>query len=215
MSLLSTLSLTDPSTLCLVVLMAAIAFLLMRANRRLARGRGKSGSQHFGIRSGEECSRQATNAPDELSRWNVEMHETARAIAAQLDTKMSALRALVAEADRAAARLEAAQARAGKPRGHQAPRPNRCAQARKRSPSPVKPQLRCQQGRTTGRIRDAVFRVQGRRNGTMPRRLRPRARQHDEIYTLADYGFDSAEIARRLGAPIGEVKLILNLRARD
>ena len=40
------------------------------------------------------------------------MHETARELSAQLDSKMSALQALIAEADRAAARLEAAKGNA-------------------------------------------------------------------------------------------------------
>ena len=40
------------------------------------------------------------------------MHETARELSAQLDSKLSALQALIAEADRAAARLDAAVARA-------------------------------------------------------------------------------------------------------
>jgi hypothetical protein len=29
---------------------------------------------------------------------------------------------------------------------------------------------------------------------------------------LANYGYDAAEIARRLGAPVGEVELILRLQ---
>ncbi len=34
----------------------------------------------------------------------------------------------------------------------------------------------------------------------------------DDIYHLADYGFAPAEIARRVGSPIGEVELVLSLR---
>jgi hypothetical protein len=37
-------------------------------------------------------------------------------------------------------------------------------------------------------------------------------RRYEEIYTLADYGYDAAEIAQRIGTPIGEVQLILGLR---
>lgn len=38
--------------------------------------------------------------------------------------------------------------------------------------------------------------------------------RHQEVYTLADEGHDTAEIARRLGRPQGEVELILALRMR-
>jgi hypothetical protein len=39
-------------------------------------------------------------------------------------------------------------------------------------------------------------------------------RRHEEIYELADAGCDPAEIARRTGALVGEVELILGLRRR-
>jgi hypothetical protein len=35
----------------------------------------------------------------------------------------------------------------------------------------------------------------------------------DQICTLADYGFDVSEIARRTGRPRGEVELVLSLRS--
>jgi hypothetical protein len=38
--------------------------------------------------------------------------------------------------------------------------------------------------------------------------------RYDEIYVLADYGHNAAEIAQRLGSPIGEVELILSLRSK-
>src|SRR5207253_57547 len=38
------------------------------------------------------------------------------------------------------------------------------------------------------------------------------ARQQAEIYTLADAGLTSADIAGRIGSPVGEVELILGLR---
>ena len=42
----------------------------------------------------------------------------------------------------------------------------------------------------------------------------PRDRRQEEIYTLADYGYEPAEIARRVNRPVGEVELILSLRDR-
>jgi hypothetical protein len=38
--------------------------------------------------------------------------------------------------------------------------------------------------------------------------------RYDEIYLLFDYGHPAAEIAQRVGLPIGEVELILSLRTR-
>jgi hypothetical protein len=42
----------------------------------------------------------------------------------------------------------------------------------------------------------------------------PAERRYEEIYMLADYGFAPTEIARRVGSPVGEVELILGLRAK-
>ena len=39
-------------------------------------------------------------------------------------------------------------------------------------------------------------------------------RRYEEIYLLADYGFDPAEIGHRVGMPVGEIQLILSLRAK-
>lgn len=46
------------------------------------------------------------DAPREISRWHVEMHEVARDIQAEIDTKVRLLQATLREANRAADRLE-------------------------------------------------------------------------------------------------------------
>lgn len=46
------------------------------------------------------------DAPAEVLRWQVEMHETARDLKAELDTKMRALQVLIRDADEKIARLE-------------------------------------------------------------------------------------------------------------
>jgi hypothetical protein len=48
------------------------------------------------------------DSPDELVRWEVEMHEIARELSARLDTKIGVLAQLIRDADRASDRLEAA-----------------------------------------------------------------------------------------------------------
>ena len=66
----------------------------------------------------------------------------------------------------------------------------------------------------------------GRKKGTGPicakpgtdRRRAPSeawsGQRRQEIYTLADSGLEAAEIARRVGSPVGEVELILGLRQK-
>ena len=109
-SVIKVMNLTDPRTLCLILLAVTCVFLLVRTRSQLARQR-----QQWATESTEtgdyEGARTAASSlldrlPDDLARWDVEMHETARQLSAQLDAKLSLLQSLIAEADRAAARLE-------------------------------------------------------------------------------------------------------------
>lgn len=52
------------------------------------------------------------DAPRDVLRWQVEMHETARDLKAEIDSKLSVLQTLVSLADEQTTRLEAAIARA-------------------------------------------------------------------------------------------------------
>jgi hypothetical protein len=183
---LAQISLTDPGTLCLVVMAASAGFLLLRAHRHLSRPRREAGAP-AAAQDWQADRHSAGDAPDDLARWEVEMHERARELSAQLDSKMSALAALVAEADRAAARLEAALARP--------------AEAARKSGTQAEALCSPPQGLAASEPADRPP-------------SSPRGHRHDEIYLLADYGFDSAEIARRVDSPIGEVELILSLRDR-
>jgi hypothetical protein len=139
-----------------------------------------------------------------MVNWEVEMHETARKLSAQLDSKMGALEQLTREADRAAARLEAAltagrhrmepSIAATAPADASPPAPNRPAEA--------PPASQAEGLRSAGPI-------------DSPTASRPPAeRRYEEIYTLADYGLGPSEIAHRVGSPVGEVELILSLRGK-
>ena len=127
------------------------------------------------------------------------MHETARRLSAQLDAKLSLLQSLDGEADRAAVRLENALNRAhpSLPPGSQAEslRPG-AGHARDIRSEPETPAT--ESNPSTSDDESAPTSV--------------RARRREEIYRLADYGFATDEIARRLGSPVGEVELILSLR---
>lgn len=123
------------------------------------------------------------------------MHETARALSAQLDSKMGALEALISEADRAACRLEAAGAES--PDALRQPPP----------PEPL-PTTQAEALRPSGPSEHPP----GEADEASQRRSV--GRRQEEVYTLADYGLDAAEIARRVGSPVGEVELILGLREK-
>ena len=95
--------------------MALIAGLLMlRSSRDDARQKRDPVFPRQLPRGGGIAVR-AAKSPATVDRWEVQMHDTARDLSGQLDSKLSMLQALVAEADRAAARLDAALARAAEP----------------------------------------------------------------------------------------------------
>ena len=172
--------LNEPSTWLLLGVAVVAGILLLRTNRYYARQRQQQPSAPGPTTAAPQSARCHVETPAGMARWEVAMHDTARELSAQLDSKLSALQALVAEADRAAARLEAALASAAAPA---------------RPPSHQAESLQ----HAGGSDRD-------------PATAAPRTRRQEEVYTLADYGYDAAEISRRLGTPIGEVELILGLR---
>lgn len=165
----------------MAVLLAVSGLLLLRTQRYFAR-QARSGPP-----SGDSEPRRPTRPvregplADAAGNWEVQMHELARDLSGRLDSKMGALEHLIRDADRAAARLEAAL-RAGSP----------ASGASRGEPSSSQ--------------------AEGLRPGrpTMTEAAPPG--RYDEIYLLADYGHPAAEIAQRLGLPIGEVELILSLR---
>jgi hypothetical protein len=195
------LRLTDPSTLFLLLLIVATGFLLMRASRHFARQQREAGPLEPGRPRREDSGQPTLDKPELLNRWTVEMHETARALSAQLDSKIRVLAALVAEADRAASRLETAMAQAGQ------------------TARPADTQAQCRQG-AAGNAREEERRgkqvsevnTTATQASDEPLISTPRTLHRDEVYTLADYGLAPAEIAQRVGCPVGEVELFLSLR---
>jgi hypothetical protein len=155
--------------------------------------------------------------PAEAAKWEVQMHEIARELSARLDSKMGALEHLIHEADRAAARLDravAAAQRAGvvPAAAVKAPAAQPLA-AMPNEPWSAPPASQAD-GLKTPRetAASSVASAAGPRNAA-PRGPTPEQR-YEEIYTLANYGHDAAEIAQRVGSPIGEVELILSLRRK-
>lgn len=125
------------------------------------------------------------DAPHELRRWEVEMHDLARDLNAQLDTKIGMLEELIRQAAVQAERLESAIDKAS---GLARPPSEKLAAA-----PPVTTKAE-------------------RIDAPEPRPGASAARRQSEIYALADQGLATAAIATRTGCPIGEVELILGLR---
>lgn len=201
-----------------VVAMLLLLFTFWRINRRAAgrseppasppglADRGCSGLQEpeAGWFTGRALS---ADAPASLLAWEVHMHETAREVSAQIDTKLRLLQQLVAEADRAATRLERAlaavqTATAEPPRSGCAepanPSPSEGATAR---PSPIQSEA------TSNPL------PLGNPDQTTapPSPVRPEALDL-EVGLLADYGFPLQEIASRCGITVSEVETILQRR---
>ena len=178
--------------------------LLMRSNRYFNR-RSQSQEASFHIDSPvTEQKGHHLEAPAPMIQWEVQMHETARELSGQLDTKLGLLQQLIREADRVAARLEAALAAA---RTQAAQRmPSQDAGANDTAQHSGQPWGRSRPVPTAGegsarrrRSRQAKSRDPPVHGLTQPpRRLGECSRQHrfQEIYTLADYGLDAAEIAQ-------------------
>lgn len=171
--------------------------LLWRAQRQAKKANLAKTAAVEGCRPDPLTTKSHLQAPREFQRWQVEMHDLARELSGQLDSKLGLLQHLVREADRQSARLEAVIARAES----LGVTPSEAIS----SDEPAWPTLN-QASRLSSAA--ATSRID-------PSTERPSAsRRNSEIYTLADAGHSSATIASRVGSPIGEVELILSLRNR-
>jgi hypothetical protein len=186
------------TTILMAAGVALAALVLLRAARR------RPGQLAAILSAAGERSRASAlaNAPPELLRWQVEMHETARDLKAELDSKLAALQALVALAREERALLEATilQLRhdeADQPRGTLAAieslgdpaaldDPERLSQVAARMPA------------LPGDVAADLF---------------ERDRQSLAVSRLSDQGLSPVSIAEHLHLPLGEVELLLSLRA--
>ncbi len=95
----------DPRLLWLAALAVVTALLLRRTYRRLGRRRKAEPALARVPRPASE-RRQLSDAPPEIARYEVQLHETARELTAVLDSKMVALNCLIAQAQAKIDRLE-------------------------------------------------------------------------------------------------------------
>jgi hypothetical protein len=222
-------------TFFLIVMIVVAGYLFFRSQRYFARLKNDPASPAGPAAVPRETS--YTAVPQDLARWEVEMHDTARQLSGQLDGKLAALGHLIRDADRAAARLEAAlsttrsaapaattgtgsttglssdadeSGRGGlKPALHAGGAAGLSATAG-RADEPPGNQARALQA--AGATEEPAEPPPAGSPAATPRP--PADRRYEEIYLLADYGFDPAEIGRRVGMPVGEIQLILSLRVK-
>lgn len=174
-----------PQLLMLAGMGLMIYILWRRSNRHF--GKGGTAYQPQRRVSPLEQSRDLalSDAPPEVTRWQIEMHETARDLKGEIDTKLALLQILIRDANAAAQRLEQAAERAQKlgVRDSLAAieawgTPEACNET---PPSPTTPSV---------------------------------PPQANTIYALADRGYSWASIAHETGLPLGEVELAMSLRGR-
>jgi hypothetical protein len=202
---------TTAGTIAVLGMLAlVVAWLLFRSHRYFSRVQRRTVTP-FVPPSPEPAERgHHLEAPEGMVRWEIEMHDLARELSGKLDSKMGVLEHLIGEADRAAARLERAleASRSGQQKSTPAERSQSANPAQ-----PLNDPVHASQA-------DALKAIDGKppsrdRSDRETARL-PSARQRQqEIYTLADYGYDAVEIARRVGSPVGEVELVLGLRTEQ
>jgi hypothetical protein len=225
---MSLANLTPAQMIFLGILVLTTMVLLMRTSRYFARPKSPEPSWSSVARKPKEAGPRSANIPQEMASWEVEMHEFVREIKAELDSKMRALEAVTADADRAAARLEAAlrsSIHSASHREGEAPaEPKNGASvatsaARQEPRPPDVVQLFRQDAGTSKHGIDLSNLPASQAQSLTPARVAraehssPQAKK-DEIYTLADYGMKPSDIASRVGHPIGEVELILSLRGK-
>jgi hypothetical protein len=197
-----------------VMLLFGVGLIVLVMINRVRRGFGQSGSQARSARAwrsdrrstatiigsreaiGSARVRSATASPEHES-WEVDMHRLAREIKAEIDSKMQALTQLIQMADEARSMLDASLARAqshdyGSTNDYRIDHPGRgLAHAR---------------GVASKRATVSSATVRSGDSHSDDSRF-------ERVYALADAGFSAARIASQIGSQIGEVELILSLRA--
>ncbi len=140
---------------------------------------------------GPNSKQPLMSAPPEILRWQVEMHETARELKAELDSKISALQALVIQSRGEIERLEAALRRAE--------------------------QLGLSGCRDTLAEIERLASADASDQGQLPPLQEASPVPVDkytqrEVFRLADQGCSLTFIADKIGIPLGDVELTLGLR---
>jgi hypothetical protein len=181
-------------TVFLMVLVIGVVFMVLMKTRRAptATTRPVRGAKSkTSTTAAKSTTGTNADAPQEVRRWEVEMHELARDLSAQLDSKMMALQHLLRQADERIAQLSALN----------------------RWPAqPMAPTGDDRHEWTGGR--PAADQQRAGMSNAVGSTTHDSDRRYSNIYALADRGAAAAAIAEQTDTPIGEVELILGLRPR-
>lgn len=184
------------STWGLAAALAALCFVALRANWFRQRRSEQATVDPDSIRQACAPKPRETalqNAPDEMLRWQVEMHETAREFKGEIDAKLLALQSLLIVAGEHCQRLEALLQRAEKL--------DRFSSSRIISGREILARIE----NATGELPPLDAQAQGKEILT--------AAQAKLAKQLATEEYDPAEIARYLGASIVDVELFLSMHS--
>ena len=138
------------------------------------------------------------DAPTSIARWEVAMHDVARDLRAELDTKMAGINALLVQSREECTRLAGLIER-----------------AERMGISPARDTLQTIEDLGSDnpqQVHDAIQSLSAvaetnRESDPLPGVL------VQKIYDLADQGRSTSAIAKQLGAPLGDVEFALNLRS--
>ncbi len=166
-----------------------LIFLLLRRSRRYLGKTSRPTTTRGQQRAQQGRSDNLLDAPPDLLRWQVAMHETARDLKAELDSKMVALQVLIQLARTETAKLEETLDR-----------------AHRLGISDVPDSLEFIEQLARGDVSEPPSPT----TSFCPQDLLER--QRSEVYGLADQGVSSLAIAHAVGAPIADVELLLSLR---
>lgn len=173
-------------TLLFLCGLGMMIFILLRRSYKYFGRREKAGpAMPKMTRPDAKIDQPLRDAPPELARWQVEMHETARELKAEIDSKLCVLQILVGQARHESQRLEANLERA-RQLGHAIA------------------------GRDT---LDTIEELASELADETSHELPGNSDQRSHVYSLAENGSHAAEIASKVGLPLGEVEILLGGRA--
>jgi hypothetical protein len=167
----------------------------------------------------------STPASD-FEKWEVEMHDLARDLMGQLDSKIRVLELLIRQADEATERLKAARAVTGV-RGEgqgaieetippERSRPRESEHLRRVARDVIEPERSSNSPPSRKEPAHSESRSAAR-NASESRKPLKMANnpRFERVYALADAGMSAPTIANQIGTQVGEVELILSLRGKQ
>ncbi len=190
---------SGPQIVFLLGLSLVIVILMMRSRRYFRQVSRHSNAPAPAI-STTAKPRPSAAPPKSLEQWEVSMHELARDLSGQLDSKIRVLELLIREAGDTAARLESAIGKSRPAPVANAAPITRSDSSESESAPIIKP------------IRPAVPSARPSRTTVEPLKIAGNPR-FERVYALADAGMSPVSIANQIGSQVGEVELILSLRS--